>query len=269
MMTRSLGCRWLAVFLLGCGGSAPTEEEVRDARQRVEAAMEGADQVRAALELLGLLPDYDCGEPRRSFVGKAVAQAQGSVGCLTASTQAEGANADAVVLTYGAGCTVRGRAVGGRSLLRYAGGEQRMDVEANLEETTVDQRPLLAKAGYGKCGDETRYWGAAQGALPKRPDLWVKVDGRVGAREGMPVLGGTTLVLDGPGELRHREGTDRVTFTGLEYELGEYLPKEGSVLVETSSGHRVQARFRSTFWRLGEAEVTVDDRAPARVPVVH
>lgn len=256
--------------LWSCGDRGkPTQAELEDARGRVEAAVEGAEQVRTALEVLGLLPDYSCGEPRQTFVGKVVGQAQTAIGCATVSTQAESSSSDAVVLDYQAGCTVAGRSLAGRTVVRYAGGESRMQVEADFKDTTVDGKPLLAKAGYGKCGDETRYWGAVEGALPKRPATWAKIDGRVGVREGLPVLGGTTLILDGPGELTHSQGLDRVTLTGLAYEIGEYLPQEGELLVETSSGHRVLARFRATLWRLGEAEVTVDDREPVTVPVIH
>jgi hypothetical protein len=92
------------------------------------------------------------------------------------------------------------------------------------------------------------------------------VDGKVATREGLPVIGGTTIILDGPGEVRHPDGIDRVTFTGLEYEIKEYLPKEGSVLIETSSGKRI---IKTTLWRLGEAEITVDDHAPVTVPIIH
>lgn len=264
--------RWLwtlvALLSLACG-RPPTQEEVEDAKARTKAALDAAQQVRRALELLGILPTYDCGEPRRSFVGKAVDQVKAELGCVTATAAELDASTDAVTLAYAAeGCTVRDYSLTGSSLFRYNGGEDRFDLEADFTETKLDGEPLRARAGYGKCSDEQRYWGAAQGPLPEHEQVTFRVDGRVAAREGLPVIGGTTLLLDGEGEVTHPDGADRVTFTGLEYELKEYLPKEGELYVETSSGRRVRARFKSTLWRLGEAEVTVDDRDPVKVPIV-
>ncbi len=255
--------------LFGCGGATPTKEEVADAKGRVQAAVEAADQARDALELLGILPVYECGEPRATFVGKAVDKVKVDVVCATAQTESLGAAADGVRVTFPSdGCEVKGRKLTGHALFRYSGGESRMDLEVDFRELLIDGKPLQAKGGYGTCGDEKRYWALAEGSLPSKVDQTFKVDGRVAKRDGLPVIGGTTLILDGPGEVTHAAGTDRATFTELVYEVGEYLPKEGTLLVETSSGRRVRATFKSTLWRLGEAEITIDDGEPTKVPIV-
>nr|WP_225937405.1 DUF885 family protein [Myxococcus sp. RHSTA-1-4] len=67
-------------------------------------------------------------------------------------------------------------------------------------------------------------------------------DGRVGLRGGVPVIGGSELVLDGPGELRGPDGTDRLTLTSLLYDVGQYLPKQGAAVLETPAG---RARCRA------------------------
>jgi hypothetical protein len=269
MMRRMTCLAVLAALATACGGSAPTQEEIAEARDKANTALVAAAQARAALELLGILPVYTCGEPRRSFVGKAAESAQAQVGCVTASTETLDAATDAVVLSFPeGGCEVRKHAVSGQTAFKYSGGEDRMDVKADLRQLRVDGDSLQAEVGYGTCGDESRYYALAEGPLPKTPGYTYKVDGRVGKRDGLPVIGGTSLVFTGPGELTSPEGTSRLTFTELEYELGEYAPKEGEVQLETADGRRVKASFETTLWRLGKMELTIDDREPVTVPIV-
>lgn len=269
MMRRMICLATLTALATACGASPPTQEEIDDARAKIGVAMIAAAQARAALELLGILPVYTCGESRRTFVGKAAESVQAQVGCVTVSTEAVDAATDAVVLSFPEGsCEVREHTVSGQTAFKYSGGEDRMEVKADLRQLRVDGYALPAEVGYGTCGDESRYFALAEGPLPKNPEYTYKVDGRVGKRDGLPVIGGTSLVLNGPGELGGPEGTSRLTFTELEYEIGEYAPKEGEVLVETAEGRRVKAVFKNTLWRLGKMEVTIDDRDPVTVPIV-
>src|SRR5688572_5113186 len=108
MMRRTICLAVLTTLTTACGGSPPTQEEIDDARTKIGVAMVAASQARAALELLGILPVYTCGEPRRSFVGKAAESVQAQVGCVTVSTEAVDAATDAVVLSFPEGsCEVR------------------------------------------------------------------------------------------------------------------------------------------------------------------
>ncbi len=259
----------LAVLATACDREPPTKEEIEDARARVDLAVRAAHQARMALELLGILPVYTCGEPRRTFVGKAAEGAHTKVACVTATVESQGDTSDAVVLSFPESqCSVNGHTVVGQSAFLYNGGEERMDLFADLNGLRVDGEPLQAKVGYGTCGDEKRFWTETFGELPGRSGNSYRVDGRVGLREGAPLFGSTTLVFDGPGEVSGPLGTDRVTFTGLQYEVGEYLPKEGEALVETAKGHRVKVNFSSVLWRLGKVEVEIDEKAPVTVPIV-
>jgi hypothetical protein len=191
------------------------------------------------------------------------------VACVTASTEAQGDTMDAVVLSFpDNSCSFRGHTVSGQAAFVYNGGEDRMDLTANLYEVKVDGEPLQARVGYGTCSDEKRFWAETSGQLPGRSGSNYHVDGRVGMRDGLPIIGGTTLVLDGPGEVSGPLGTDRITFTALEYEVGEYLPRKGEAFVETAKGRQVRVNFSPVLWRVGKVEVEIDDKAPVTVPIV-
>jgi hypothetical protein len=266
---RLAACLTLLVLATSCDREPPSAEQIDEARARVELAMAAAHQARVALELLGILPVYTCGEPRRTFVGKVSHDLQAQVQCLTVTTEALGDTSDKVLMSFpGSGCTVRGHTVSGQVAFLYTGGEDRMELSADLRGLQVDGVSLQATVGYGTCGDEKRYFGKANGGLPGHSGYTYSVDGRVGVRDGLPILGGTTLVLDGPASVSGPEGQDTVTLTALRYELGEYLPEEGKLLVETASGHRVQANFRPWLWRVGKVELEIDDRAPITTPIL-
>lgn len=266
---RLRACLALVVLAPACGREPPTQEQIDDARARVDLAVLAAHQARLALELLGLLPVYTCGEPRRTFVGKAAEGVHTQVACITATTETRSDSTDAVVLSFSEPtCTVKGHTVSGQSAFIYSGGEERMDFSADLRGLTVDGQTLQAQVGYGTCGDEKRFWAEAVGDLPGRSGTHYRVDARVGLREGMPLFGGSTLVFDGPGEVSGALGTDRVTFTALEYEVGEYLPKEGEALIETAQGNRVEIHFSPVLGRVSKVEVEIDDRAPVTIPIV-
>ncbi|HZH15730.1 MAG TPA: hypothetical protein VE057_15365 [Archangium sp.] len=266
---RIRACLALVLLATACGREPPTQEEIEDAKSRVDLAVHAAHQARLALELLGILPVYTCGEPRRTFVGKVTEGVRVKVACVTATAEAQDASTDAVVLSFPEGsCSVNGHTVSGRSAFVYHGGEERMDLSADLNGLTVDGHTLQARVGYGTCGDEKRFWTAAAGTLPGRAGSSYRVDGRVGLRDGAPLFGSTSLVFDGPGEVSGPLGTDRVTFTGLEYEVGEFLPKKGQALIETARGHRVKVDFSEVLWRVGKVEVEIDDKAPVTVPIV-
>ncbi|WP_224241543.1 hypothetical protein [Hyalangium gracile] len=269
MIRRPLSLAALTALAAACGGEPPTQEEIDEAHGRVDLALSVAKQARSALELLGILPVYECGESRRSFVGRATESLQAQVSCVSARTEALDAATDAVVLSFEeGGCEVREHTVTGQTAFKYSGGQDRMDMKADLRGLRVDGDPLQVEVGYGTCGDESRYYALAEGPLPRRPEYSYRVDGRVGKRDGPPLIGSSSLVLDGPGEFTGPSGTNRLTFTGLEYELGEYAPKEGEALLETADGRSVKASFSQTLWRLGKMELTVDDREPVTVPIV-
>lgn len=259
----------LAVLVAACGGEAPTQEEVDSARLTVERAVAAAHQARGALEALGILPVYTCGEPRRSFVGRAAEGVHARYACASATVEARDAVTDAVVLTFDeGGCDVHGLRFTGRVAFLYRGGEARMEVHADLRELTVDGHNVQAQVGYGTCEDETRLFADVAGGVPGREGHRFHIDGRVGMRSGVPVIGGSELVLDGQGELTGPGERDQLTLTSLLYDVGQYLPKTGTAVLFTAEGRRVEARFEEVLWRVGKVEVVIDDKEPVTVPIV-
>lgn len=256
----------VVLSLVACGGVPPSDMQVEEAKAHVKASLAAADRARTALELLGVLPTYTCGEPRRVFVGRVVNDLRAQVACVTVTTEEDGPTADLVRLTFADGCMVQGHALSGPAVFRYSGGEERLALEADVRELSVDGARLGARAGYGTCGDEKRVWGTASGAL--QPDGTWSTDTTVGLRAGAPLIGGTTIVLNGTTSVRRPAGTDSVTMTGLEYEPGAYSPKAGTLTVTTADGHTVRVTFTEVLWMLGQAEVQLDDQAPVTVPVV-
>jgi hypothetical protein len=257
----------LGVMALTACGRQPTKEELAEAKTQVKSFLDSAEHARRAAELLGLLPEYECGEARGSFVAHAADGLRSQTDCATVTVEST-TDADLVHVTLAeSGCTLKGLSAKGKATFRYSGGESRMEVEADFRELRVAGETLPVRAGYGTCGDEKRYWVLAEGTVPQQSDRTYKLDTTLSTRGGLPIIGGSTFILDGQGELK-KDAADRVTFIGLTYDLGQYLPKDGTLRVETAGGRKVEATFRTTLWRLGEVEVSVDDSEPTTLPIV-
>ncbi|AGC43014.1 putative lipoprotein [Myxococcus stipitatus DSM 14675] len=261
----------LVLLVAACGeGDVPPDELVETSKARVERAVAAGHLARGALEMLGVMPVYTCGEPRRTFLDVAMVDVRTRVSCVTTSIKSMDAVTDAVLFTFAeSGCEIHGLKFTGRAVIQYRGGEDRMEVEASLHELEVDGQPLNVAAGYGTCGDQTSAWAQVYTAVPGQPDHGIQLDVRVTKRPGLPLLGGTTLILDGQGALVIPDGrVDRLAFTTLQYEVGEFLPKEGTLTLQTVDGHFVEASFQPGLWRLGKVKLTVDDHKSVTVPIV-
>ncbi|WP_342379625.1 hypothetical protein NVS55_09045 [Myxococcus stipitatus] len=261
----------LVLLVAACGeNDVPPDELVESAKARVERAAAAGHLARSALEVLGVMPVYTCGEPRRSFLDVAAVDVRTRLSCVTTSVERVDAVTDAVVLTFAErGCDIHGLKFTGRAVIQYRGGEDRMEVEASLRQLEVDGQPLDVATGYGTCGDQTSVWAQVYTAVPGQPGHGIQLDVQVTHRPGLPLLGGSTLVLDGQGALVIPDGrVDRLTFTALQYEVGEFLPKEGTLALQTVDGHSVEASFQPSLWRVGKVKLTVDDHKSVTVPIV-
>jgi hypothetical protein len=244
----------------------PGQEDIDWASGLVESSAGIADIARTALEMLGLFPTYECEEPRATFVSGTADQFALDHPCVSVSIDSQ-VESDSIILEFPPeGCEIEGILLGGQAVFSYAGGTDSMELEADLTELQVNGNLLQTTVGYGTCGDEKRYWVTGQGSLPGQAGLTYSLNMTVGLRDGMPVIGGTTLLLDGTAQLHSSEGTDQLTFEDLEYEIGDMLPKEGTIRIETASGRTIQAKFSSSF-PIGEVEITIDDYDPLPVPV--
>lgn len=256
-------------LVAGCGSvgkSLPSDELVEQAKAVVTLAVDLGGRARTALELLGILPTYDCGQPRRSFVGEVAAGFEAEFACATVATEQLDAARDAIRLTFSPdGCQVNGTSLSGLAVFAYNGGEDRLDLEADLSALQVAGDPLEMRAGYGTCGDQQSVWAAGQGELGAEHAFSALLS--VGLREGIPIFGSSTLVLSGAAELTGPAGTDEVDFDELVYEPGSLLPEEGRLTIQTASGHTLIARFSSGLL-LDQVEITIDDHDPVTVPLL-
>ncbi len=269
----------LAATTLACGASKPPQSDLDDAKAKVQAVLAGSNVALQALEMLSLLPSYQCGEPRGTVVGKAVDQLRAAYpvpatgpGCGTVTTAA-GATGDTVSLEFPtAGCKVRGHTWAGTATFQYAqlgDAIDRYDLAGDLRALSIDNRLIPARVGYTVCDGLTRYSVMAEGTVPGHNNLQFTIDGNVGVRDGLPVIGDKEILIDGPGTLTSSAGTDRLTLTDLDYVIGNYLPKTGTILLETAKGRTIKAVFTEGDWSLGQMQITVDDYAPVTLPVLN
>lgn len=285
MLSRIAAAPALAAALLACGGGSHVDGQVvadngkkaadaarqaaddtRLGTDKTATALDATDLVRKAFELLGLAPTYTCGEPEPAFAADVASGIRLRYPCANVSAEAL-TTADAIHLDLAsAGCSMYGHTATGSAIFTYSGGTDRFDLAADLRQLQLDGKPLNAQVGYGTCSDETRYWALVEGPLPKHADVNVKLDAHVAKRDGLPIIGETTLIVDGTGSATGPGGTDRVTFTGLQWDIGVNLPKAGIIEVETATGHHVKAEFTEGKCT-STATVTVDDHAPVTVPV--
>lgn len=251
----------LGAVLVGCGGGVSQEAlELEAAQADTAQALKGAAPARKALEVFGVLPSYSCG-PLTGTIGKAVPPVSVPVGCMTLQSRPDG-----VDFAFAAdGCGLGGHQLKGTLGLDLGYGEDRIDATLDFRKVSLDGAALPVTLGAGVCGDEKRVW-ATIDALKVGPDTF-SLDARVGYRKGLPLIGHTDLTLDGTGSLSQPHGKTEVAAEGLAYELGAMVPKAGRLTLNRPDGSRVTVRFTEVLWKVGKAEVTVNDRAPVEVPI--
>ncbi len=260
-------CVGLAVFA-GCGGgdNLPDQELIDDVRGRVEAVGASLGQARSALEVLGLMPDYTCDEPRSTWVSDAVAELAGTLGCGNFTTSMVDANTDLISIVFpGAGCEVVGHTITGALGFTYVGGQDSMSLTVDFTQVVVDGEMIDATAGYERCGDQTTYWTMVSGDIDA--DRSFSIDATVTMRDGVPVLRGATLAVDGTASVTGFIGTDEVTMEALEWEVGDLLPQRGRLVIDTATEHHVEVVFDRDTPLIGEVVITIDDYDPVTVPV--
>lgn len=265
----------MAALLAGCGtgmtgdddGGGDGTELVKDAKLRLGDAADAIERGRAALDLLGLMPDYTCGEPRGTYLDGAADGLTQSYACATVTLEGAGPDADQVTISFAEGCQVLGHQVEGTATFLYAGGTDRMDLEADFRALTVDGLTADLLAGYGTCGDETTYWTLASGAVPGSTGATFAVDAAVAKRAGAPVIGSGTLLLDGTASVARTAGTDGVLFDDLEYQSGDLLPRSGTVIIDTAGGKHIVATFTRDSPLYGKVVIAIDDGDAITVPL--
>lgn len=280
---RKLGLMLVGLMLVACSGGGgnsnsnnnfnnilpdpPSQTQINAARDVVDAASAVADQGREVLELLGLWPVYECGEPRSTFVGGVVDGFALDHPCASVSTTS-GSAMDSVLLSFPpAGCDVDGLMLSGVASLLYSGGTDRLDLEVDLTALQLDGEALRWTVGYGVCGDEERVWAVGEGTVPGEPTYTFAVDLTVALQAGFPIFGSDTLVLDGEVVLDGPRGVYTGTFTALEIDVGDYLPRAGTLRLTHDSGTTVRAVFsRNLIY--GQVTFYINDHDPVTIPLL-
>lgn len=246
----------------------PSQAEIDDAKARVNLSADAVGQGRIVLELLGFMPKYTCGEARSVFAGKLPTALETSFNGATATLDASNAAEDVILIQFPtAGVSVASHTVTGMLTVRTSGGMDRFALEVDAHQARVDGKSVPAVAGYRSCSDETTYWGQAEGPLGSSGATF-RVDLEIAKRAGVPIIGGTTLLINGTGSVTRSGGTDTVTLTNVDYEIGDFLPGAGTVVIETSGGHRISATFDSSTPVAGRVSVKIDARAVVTIPLI-
>jgi hypothetical protein len=252
--------------LTGCGPDEvtdaapdlPSKAQTDDARARVGYGSEGLAGLRVILELLGLAPDYSCGEPRAVFAGRIPDSLASRFAGSNINLDASDPALDKfTILLPAQGMPVKGQTLTGTLLLTTSGGEDRLTLEVDATQARLNGVPIRSRAGYGKCGDSSEYWGRSEGSLSGNQGSYL-MDTRVSKKAGMPFFGGPTFRIDAKGSYTRGGKTDALTLTSIEYEGGKTLPNSGIMLIETSNGHRVKATFSDNTPLLRQVTVKVD-----------
>lgn len=270
------------LIFVGCGGNGggnnggnnnnvipnlPSQEEIDSATDMVEVAVAVAEHARTALELLGIWPVYECTHPRSTYVAGVANQFETEYPCATVSATSLGTEADAISISFPPqGCDVDGHTMTGDATLIFAGSVDSMEATADFRALTVDGRPVQLQVGYGNCGDEDRVWAEGEGTVPGHAGYTYTLDITLTLQAGIPVFGSDTLIVNGTATLTSARGTDTITFQDLEFDVGDYLPKNGTIRVETAEGITITARFSSNFL-YGEVELTINNYDTVRVPI--
>lgn len=270
-MTRRFGAMSVVAVLVSltltaCADAKSDKEAVDEVK---ETASVGSYAV-SALQFVGILPSFECGESRRHFVARLTEGLNQQLGCTTVASVSEGDVADQFRLQFGDGCHLGDKELRGELVGLVAGGDDRSTLSLDLNGVHVGNDSIPASAGYETCGDENRYSVFVEATLSEEPRRTAHLDLKVAKRDGIFLIGQDTFIVDGAGTVDHPAGSDRVTFDHLTYEMKQLMPWDGSLRVDTSGGELVKATFDSKDapYRTGHLTVQVNDRKPVRVPVV-
>lgn len=245
----------------------PTKAEIDDAKARVGYSSDALGRLHAALEMLGIIPVYTCGEPRAAFAGKLPASLKTGFVGATVSLDGTDPATDKFSLAFPpGGGSVRGHKVTGTILVSASGGEDRFTLGFDATQAQFDGTPVQALGGYGTCGDSTTYWADSQGPLAAAAGTYL-LKARVGKKKGLPLIGSSTLIIDAAGDYTRGGKKDALTLVSVNYEVGKILPRSGTIRIETSDGHNLAATFSDDTPLAGQVKVKVDSKSAVTIPL--
>lgn len=263
------------ISLYGCStepvedkvSAIPSQSEIDDAKARIGLTSDGLGRLHAALEFLGIIPVYTCGEPRSNFAGRLPEGLKTGFAGAAISLDATDPAMDRVSIVFpAAGSPVRGFKVTGSLLINTSGGQDHFSLEIDARNAQVDGKAVQSLGGYGTCGDSTSYWADSEGPLGGG-DATYLFKAVVGKKSGVPVIGNTTLLVNATGSVTRGGKVDRVTLTSVDYEVGRILPRSGTILIVTSNNHRISATFSDDTPIAGQVKVKVDSKSTVTIPL--
>ncbi|MFT3836422.1 MAG: hypothetical protein QM723_05435 [Myxococcaceae bacterium] len=248
-----------AVILLSACGSDP-----KAGADGVKKSVDSLNAVEKALHFIGLWPSYECGDAAPVAAANVASHLRERVGCGIVTTESDDSSSSVVLSFPDDSCYVDGKKLTGKARLRFSQGDDRLDARFDLNELKVDGDAIPLAVSVGECGDMMTY--SIQGSAKIDHDHTFALDLTTQLRAGIPLIGHDDLVLDGFGELDNPHSKDQVAFEQVKMELGEPIPNDGQLKIDTEDGHHISARFFDG-WPVGGAEVQVDQGDKTKIPL--
>lgn len=249
-------------------GDIPSKAEVEDAKTRVGLTTTVVGQGKAILEMLGIIPSYECGEARPAFASKLPASFRSAFAGANVEVNSASPTEDLISVAFpAAGSSFHGQTLTGNLLVKTSGGTDRFTLSLDARNVKVNNVPVQGEGGYGKCGDSTAYWAKSDGPVPGAATYAYLLNADVGKKAGIPIIGSTTLLINATATVSRSGKADQVVLTGIDYEVGKLVPRKGTVVINTSDNHRISATFSDDTPLVGQVEVKVDSKNAVKVPL--
>jgi hypothetical protein len=257
MTTRRIAVLTAVILMSGCAS------DPKDEADGVKKSVDSLNAVEKALHFIGLWPSYTCGDPAPVAEAAVAKNLRERIACGVV-TEENDDTSSSVLLSFPNDCYVDGKKLTGQARLRFSEGDDRTDARFDLNELKVDGQPIPLAVSVSECGDMMTY--AVQGSARIDKDHTFALDLTTQLRAGIPLIGHDDLVLDGFGELDNPHTKDQVTFEKVKMEVGDPIPSDGNLKIDTEDGHHITARFFDG-WPVGGAEVQVDQGDKTKIPL--
>lgn len=246
----------------------PTSIELSEAKSLVQLGLDASQSVHAALDLLGIIPEYTCTDSRGDFINSVVPELQAQFGCALVTTSSQ-ATSDSITLTFPqGGCDIGAHTVSGVLVFTYSGDIDQMDLVLDAQQLIVDGDALQVSGGYSTCGDQQSFFVSAQGSLPGQSGATYSIDASITKQDGFPIFGSPTLIFDGTGSLTTQSGTNQLTLDQVEYTPGDVLPESGVITFQTATGHTIVAEIETSSILTQSIRVSIDGRDEVIIPLI-
>jgi hypothetical protein len=255
------------VGVVGVGCGADFQDEAQNQIDELDATKDG-HVIVSALQSIGLLPKYDCGQPEKEQLLSIIPAFEQKLGHCASVTRGPGGDTfDEVDVQFPAdGCKVGSATWTGSLAVTYSGGDDHTEVALDLHQLSIDGHPVDGRIGQSTCGDLSTYEVDLHTKIPtKDPSQPVEIvfDGNVTDRPGLPVVGTDFYVIDGKAGVTEQGKDSSLVFSQLFWEPGANLPHSGSLTLNKPNGHTLEFTFDEDDHK---ASVSVDGQKAVPLP---